>query len=152
MSDGMRKAIANCVLVDFVQALKEGREYFIIKRGLYYRPDNCGYTDRPILAGLYTKEDAINTSHPNGPDGPRDGMFCKHHSEVGDSDWLAFKVLVDANQNQAARIAELEEKLDKLALMAETANHGTDEHRLMPAAGVADIVYEAIEALSGEQT
>ena len=51
-----------------------------------------------------------------------------------------------------ARIAELEEKLDKLALMAETANHGTDEHRLMPAAGVADIVYEAIEALSGEQT
>jgi len=51
-----------------------------------------------------------------------------------------------------ARIAELEEKLNKLALMAETSNHWTDEHRLMPAAGVADIIYEAIEALKGEQT
>ncbi len=50
------------------------------------------------------------------------------------------------------RIAELEEKLNKLALMAETSNHWTDEHRLMPAAGVADIIYEAIEALKGEQT
>ena len=113
MSDGLSKAVVSCVVIDFLQALKEGREYFIIKRGLYYRPGNCGYTDRPILAGLYTKEDAINTSHPNGPHGPRDNMFYKHHSEVGDADWLAFKALVDANQEQDARIAELEGLLEQ---------------------------------------
>ncbi len=60
--------------------------------------------------------------------------------------------LADEIMRLKARIAELEEKLNKLALMAETSNHWTDEHRLMPAAGVADIIYEAIEALKGEQT
>lgn len=38
---------------------------------------------------------------------------------------------------------DLVKRLGRLARMAETANHWTDEHRLMPAAGVADIVYEA---------
>ena len=42
---------------------------------------------------------------------------------------------------------DLNEQLGKLALMAETANHWTDEHRLMPAAGVADIVYDAIQRI-----
>lgn len=44
-------------------------------------------------------------------------------------------------------IDDLNEQLGKLALMAETANHWTDEHRLMPAAGVADIVYDAIQRI-----
>ena len=84
--------------------MSEAKEYFIIKRGYYYRPDNCGYTDRPILAGLYTKTEAIQTTHPNGHDGPRDGMFYKHESKCGDADYLAFKA-------QADRIEELEAKL-----------------------------------------
>ena len=39
------------------------------------------------------------------------------------------------------------ERLKRLALTAETSNIWTDEHRLMPATGVADIIYDAIELL-----
>lgn len=39
------------------------------------------------------------------------------------------------------------ERLKRLALVAETSNIWTDEHRLMPAAGVADTIYDAIELL-----
>ena len=84
----------------------EKREYFIKKRGYYYRPDNCGYTDRPILAGLYTEAEAKNTTHPNGSDGPRDGMWYFHESECGDADYIAFKAL-------SARAATLEAKMAK---------------------------------------
>jgi hypothetical protein len=37
----------------------DGVPAFKWKRGLFYRPNNCGYTDRLIDAGLYTKEDVI---------------------------------------------------------------------------------------------
>lgn len=30
-----------------------------IKKGLYYKPDACGYTDFRVRAGIYTKCDAI---------------------------------------------------------------------------------------------
>lgn len=39
---------------------------------------------------------------------------------------------------------DLPAQLEALARRAETANYWTDEHRLMPAAGVADILYEAL--------
>lgn len=31
-----------------------------IRKGSYYRPDSCGYTDHRSRAGVYTKEDAIS--------------------------------------------------------------------------------------------
>ena len=31
---------------------------YIYKRG-YYRPNHCGYTDRPSRAGVYSKEEAV---------------------------------------------------------------------------------------------
>ena len=34
---------------------------YIKKRGLYYRPDNCGYTEYKISAGIYSKEDAVGS-------------------------------------------------------------------------------------------
>lgn len=37
-----------------------------------------------------------------------------------------------------------ERRLERVALMAETANHYVDDMRVMPAAGVADILYEAL--------
>lgn len=43
-----------------------------------------------------------------------------------------------------AEHASLPERLERVARMAETADYWTDEHRLMPAAGVADILYEAL--------
>lgn len=48
--------------------------YLIRKGGAYYRPNAEDYTRSKADAGRYTLEDAIRHSHPNGPDGPRDGM------------------------------------------------------------------------------
>ena len=49
-------------------------EYLITKGGYYYRPKAAGYTTCKHEAGRFTLEDAIAYSHPNGPDGPRDGI------------------------------------------------------------------------------
>ena len=48
--------------------------YLIRKGGYYYRPNSQGYTISTAEAGRYTLEEAIRITHPNGPDGPRDGM------------------------------------------------------------------------------
>ncbi len=49
-------------------------DYLIRKNGYYYRPNAQGYTSSKADAGRYTLEEAIRRSHPNGPDGPRDGI------------------------------------------------------------------------------
>lgn len=49
-------------------------EYLIRKGGAYYRPNAAGYTNNVEEAGRYSLEDAIRHSHPNGPNGPRDGI------------------------------------------------------------------------------
>jgi hypothetical protein len=49
-------------------------KYLICKGGAYYRPNAQGYTRNRSEAGRYTLEEAISHSHPNGPDGPRDGI------------------------------------------------------------------------------
>jgi TPR repeat protein len=54
---------------------------------------------------------------------------------------------IDWNAEMAALDASLPERLERLALMAETANYWTDEHRLMPATGVADILYDALDEI-----
>lgn len=48
--------------------------YLIRKRGAYYRPNAEGYTCNRAEAGRYTLDEAISHSHPNGPNGPRDGI------------------------------------------------------------------------------
>ena len=48
--------------------------YVICKGGAYYRPNAEGYTRDRAVAGLFTLAEAIAHSHPNGPDGPRDGI------------------------------------------------------------------------------
>ncbi|MEG8224021.1 hypothetical protein OSJ57_26045, partial [Sphingomonas sp. HH69] len=49
-------------------------KYLICKGGAYYRPNAQGYTRNRSEAGRYTLEEAISHSHPNGSDGPRDGI------------------------------------------------------------------------------
>ena len=49
-------------------------KYLICKGGAYYRHNAQGYTRNRAKAGRYTLEEAISYSHPNGPDGPRDGI------------------------------------------------------------------------------
>lgn len=38
--------------------MQEKAEYLLVKRGLYYKPNNCGYTGVKELAGRYFKTDA----------------------------------------------------------------------------------------------
>jgi len=47
----------------------------------------------------------------------------------------------------AALDASLPERLERLALMAEIANHHIGDMRVMPAAGVADLIYEALDEI-----
>lgn len=57
--------------------------YLIHKSGRgWYRPNAKGYTSCVDEAGRYTHADAMSYSHPNGWDGPRDGITVKHESEV----------------------------------------------------------------------
>ena len=57
-------------------------EYLIRKGTYWYRPDCAGYTGSALEAGRYTKEDALKFTHPNGFDGPRDGLQYYHLTEV----------------------------------------------------------------------
>jgi hypothetical protein len=79
--------------------------YLIFKQGAYYRPNSQGYTTSAIQAGRYTLADAISITHPNGLDGPRDGMSYLHEGEVIDRDWQAY-------QAQAAEIMNLSDALE----------------------------------------
>jgi hypothetical protein len=49
-------------------------KYLITKNGLYYRPNAQGYTANVAEAGRFTLKEAERNSHPNGLDGPRDGI------------------------------------------------------------------------------
>lgn len=57
--------------------------WLIYKAGRgYYRPNAQGYSSSPLEAGRYTRETALSYSHPNGLDGPRDGMSIIHESKL----------------------------------------------------------------------
>lgn len=45
---------------------------------------------------------------------------------------------------------ELIDALKRLAHMAETSDRWTDEERLMPATGAADVIYEALDVIEDE--
>lgn len=51
-------------------------------RGVRYCHEAKGYTLDADKAGRFSRKDAIAHSHPNGLDGPRDGITYKHESEV----------------------------------------------------------------------
>ena len=57
--------------------------YLIFKSGGgYYCEGAKGYTLNADEAGRFSRLDAVSYSHPNGPNGPRDGITFKHESEV----------------------------------------------------------------------
>ena len=68
--------------------------------------------------------------HPSG-----DGCaaMTKHH--------------IDWKVELATLHSSLPERLERLALTAKIANHWTGDMRLMPAAGVADLIYEALDEI-----
>lgn len=81
--------------------------YLIVKRGYYYRPNEQGYTSSAIQAGRYTLTEAEKITHPNGVDGPRDGMTFIHEDEVNDEDWKAYATLRAQLAAQPDDVAEL---------------------------------------------
>lgn len=61
--------------------VEEGWLIYKAGRG-WYRPNAQGYTNDPAEAGRYSLGEALSYSHPNGWDGPRDGITIKHESKV----------------------------------------------------------------------
>ena len=60
----------------------------------------------------------------------------------------AMDTIVDLRvELERAREADLLGRLERVALMAEIANHYVDDMRVMPAAGVADVLYEALHEI-----
>jgi len=57
-----------------VEAMDDEPRYLIRKGGAYYRKNSQGYTHHRQAAGRYRLDEAISITHPNGPNGPRDGM------------------------------------------------------------------------------
>jgi hypothetical protein len=54
---------------------------------------------------------------------------------------------IDWKAEMAALDASLPERLERLALTAKIANHHIGDMRVMPAAGVADLIYEALDEI-----
>lgn len=61
---------------------KTGEMFLIEKRGLYYRPDACGYTGLKRDAGRYSFDEAVERVGPNGPEGPQDGLGMWREAEA----------------------------------------------------------------------
>jgi len=96
--------------------------YLIFKDGRgYYRPGAGGYTLHAGEAGRFSLNDAIAYSHPNGQDGPRDGITYKHESEVAP----------DGNCEADLRIYDLTNERDNLRLAQETLYAELDAARAM---------------------
>ena len=121
--------------------------YLIRKGGYYYRPNSQGYTVSKDEAGRYTLKEAINITHPNGPDGPRDGMSyelsaakegydsseCATH---GESDNLMGMCCMNTKTAQAAELEALRRDVAPVRHWYES-----DEHPPRPDAEVLkDIV------------
>jgi hypothetical protein len=61
----------------------QGNAEYLIRKGAYwYRPKAQGYTINVDEAGRYTEAQARSYTHPNGIDGPRDGMSYVHENEI----------------------------------------------------------------------
>jgi len=93
------------------------RKYLIKKGGYWYRPNCRGYTDSAISAGRYTLDEAVRYTHPNGKDGPRDGMTFSHEDDLVCPDWLRLR-------KAEARLAEVETERDRLRVMLNRAVSG----------------------------
>ena len=105
--------------------------YLICKNGMFYRPDSCGYTSAKSEAGRYSLNMAIDITHPNGPDGPRDGMTYIHETEVADP-------RADLSDTKDKRIEELEanklELTDVMKWLDRGGGLGWDKHERIRAA------------------
>lgn len=88
--------------------------YIIYKAGRgFYRPNACGYTLHTADAGRYSLQDAISHTHPNGPDGPRDGMTYKHESEYADGTSCEKDLQIEELRRTVAMLKRGQEEIGK---------------------------------------
>jgi hypothetical protein len=78
------------------------RRFLLMKRGLYYRPDNCGYTGIKDHAGRYLAEDAR----------PDSGVTAIHEDEAPDFSPACFDDL--AREHLQQQITRLRSERDRL--------------------------------------
>lgn len=109
---------------DQVKALLDGAtpRFLIRKHGGYYRPNCQGYTSSAILAGRYTEAKAISETHPNGPNGPRDGMTYTSEDAITDEDFAAYIALREQRDDLARALLDARVERDRLAAELAAAN------------------------------
>lgn len=91
--------------------------YFIKKNGLYYADNHAGYTQRPELAGIYTKEEADEVCNH-----PRSECVAVKAADVISYDWAEhcinkLTIIRDAQQQHNP-------KLNGLRGSVASSNHG----------------------------
>jgi hypothetical protein len=88
--------------------------YLIRKGGAFYRPNCQGYTISVIQAGRYTLEEAERETHPNGLDGPRDGMSYLHEDDAISDDWDSYRALAAERDALRAALEKMRAVLEQI--------------------------------------
>jgi hypothetical protein len=93
------------------------RVWLITKQGAYYRPNSRGYTTCFYAAGRYTLEEAEKFTHPNGAEGPRDGMgyVRQDHVKRDPIDPAVIAALPEVAALVAEAVAQERERCAKVA-------------------------------------
>jgi len=126
--------------------------FLIVKQGCYYRPNSQGYTPSAVAAGRYTKEDAEDITHPNGADGPRDGMFYIHEDEALGDDWKAYKALrseLDEAKAENERLRRKGDVISDLLRLSLILQDETDS-RFAEAGDLAERISEILKGQANE--
>ncbi|EPR09804.1 hypothetical protein M527_06660 [Sphingobium indicum IP26] len=84
--------------------VEQGDRFLLVKRGLYYRPGNQGYTGIKDRAGRYPESDAR----------PEDGITAIHEDEAPEYSQACFADLKE--KHMLGKIAALEEEIKRLRL------------------------------------
>lgn len=137
-------------------AVERLAEYLIRKGGAYYRPNAAGYTNNIAEAGRYSLDDAIRHSHPNGPNGPRDGIdYMPAPTFPSEAEWRAqsederyqFLKSLYAQAHSlpgdvGTQIEYLRDALAGIAAHASPNVGGTDAEKLRSATGSAQLALD----------
>ncbi|EQB03873.1 hypothetical protein [Sphingobium sp. HDIP04] len=99
--------------------VEQGDRFLLVKRGLYYRPGNRGYTGIKDRAGRY----------PEGDASPEDGITAIHEDDAPEYSQACFADLKE--KHMLGKIAALEEEIKRLREALDDLQQAEAEYRLM---------------------